>query len=389
MTIHQLYATRFSSDALERDRPRAQRRQARAGILEQSVGNVETVAAEPGERRLQGTFVGKYSEMMAAELKELIGAGDHIDAVPYFLPDSSREWEGYYAPAESRDADRFDPRLPNAATFDGSISRQGSRESHRRAVRVSPRTVTNPFGSQTERFVYLAEGALNPRWVYLPDGSVESATVQATLATEHVNVQRYDHTEPSFSGQESYRLVYDLPLKKESRHDVRTWDDYCRAKSQSENNGNVTIDPAWQRIYQTQHEFVGNPVLDNGFIRLRIQVGGDDIEAYQWDVTNKRYSQVSLGSSSWQLERWDFIRIGLARVVSRTRWVDTNNPGTTYELIAIMNRGSPDIIFYEPENATGSTPSGLVTLLDGIADDSDTVIDQSNDLIKRDRIPNE
>lgn len=387
MTTHQLYATRFSSDVLERDQPSAQRRQARAGILNQSVGSVETVAAEPGQRRLRGTFVGKYAELMAAELKELLGAGDQIDAVPYFLPDATREWEGYYAAQESRDAGRRDPRLGEIATIDGTVSRIGSRRTHRRAVRVAPRQVTNPFGAQSDRFVYLSVGAVNPRWVSVSEGAVEPATVQFTTTTEHVDMDGYDHTEPSFSGQESYRLVYDLPYRQEDRHDVRCWDDYGRAKVQTENDGNLTVDPAWQRVYQTQHDYVGRPIIDNGHLRVEIQESNDTIVVSRY--SSGSYSVVSPGSSAWRLDQWDINRIGLGRVVSRTRWFDSNQPSVTAELIAIINRGYDRIIFYTPDNASSPTPSELLARLDPYADQSNTVIDQSNDLLERDRIPDE
>jgi hypothetical protein len=391
VTTHQLYGSRFSGDDLETERPSARRQQSSQGVLGSSVGDVTTISAEPGDRRLTGTFVGKYSELMAAEVRELLAAGDQIDAIPYFLPDAERDWEGFYSPSEARDGARRDPRVQNVATFDGVLSRLGSRDTHVREVQVRPQTVDNPFSSpNTSERVAIPETANNPRWVYLPGGEVNTnLSVQATSVGETAALHEFDPANATFSGQESYRLVYDVPFLDEAPADVRVFDDFFRDRAQTTNNGNLTVDPSWQRVYQTQHDYAGVPVVSNGRVRVRPDFANNRIVVEQWDVAAGSWTTVSPGTSPWQLDTWRVERIGLARVVCRGRWFDSNNPGDTYELVVEVSRGTDSPLFLEPENASSTIPLDLFDLLNPYASEAGTANKPVAGILKRERIPDE
>lgn len=404
-TIHQLYASRFSQDILEAVDPSAQRQQSLQGVLQESVPSVETIAAEPGARNVRGEFTGQYANVMATELQELLAASDVIGEVPYFVRGETREWAGYYAPRELREGDRRDPRLGNVHRFAGVLTPVGTRRSHVRAVKVAPDTVTNPFGSASTEELYLAADASRPRWVSLSSGSVESATAGTTVPGEYRDFNVFDVTEPTFATEETYYLVYDLPYDIEWRTDPVVYDDYGRAKEQlgpysgatvgsSATVGTSTVGSqpvvsnAWSRVYQTQHEYTGERVIQNGRLRLEPRPGSGVLRAYRWDSSEGVYAIVQLGDSAWRLSDWDVTRIGLGRVVSLTTWEDTGG-SSTYELVAELRRGFDDVHFYEPTNASGSTPAALVTRLDAIAQETDTTLAESATVLRRSEVPDE
>lgn len=405
MVTHKLYANAFDENVLTSATPQAQRRQARQGVL-QDIPQVRAIATEPGTRQLTGDFSGQYAELMAVEMQELIAA-PNIDTVPYFVTGEARDWQGYYAPSEFREGDRRDPRLAGVHRFDGRLTLEGTRRSHLRSVRVTPTTETNPFGSASTEQVWLHGRASDVRWVSNEEDTVESATVQATQPAEHsIDVDRYDVTEPSFSGtDDTYTLVYDLPYAREWEADPRVWDTYGNAKEALSSYSGDTVgtdthvgtatvgderrvSPAWARVFSSSHDYVGERVIENGRLRLEPRPGESVLRAYQWDDADSIYAIVQLGNTDWRLQEWDVTRIGLERVVSRTKWQDTGG-SSTFELVCEVVRGNDTAVFYEPENVTGSTPADLVTRLNPIAHDSDQVLGEGAGIFERSSVPDE
>lgn len=386
MPTHQLYALAIPEDALDQSNPTAQRRQSQQGQLTTGQPVVQTIASEPVERDLSGHFRGKYADMMADEVQELLQAGD-IDAVPYFVQNETRAAEGYYEARRQREADRRDPRVPGVYRFGGTLTFKGTNESHRRSVRVGNSTVDNPFGSASTQTVFLANTSTRPRWVSQKGDAIADATVQNTYDGEQVDFDEFDATEPAFSGNESYTLVYDLAYGDEYQQDPRVWDDHDREKAVTENN--VTVEPAWQRVFDPSHSYNGSAVIETGRLRLLPAPEDNQLTAQQWNATATQYENVSLGASDWQLSGWDTRRIGLERVTARTRWENASDTTETYELDAEILRGQNETLFYEPENADGSTPAGLVTRLAPIAMDTDEALGEEAGLEPRDNIPDE
>lgn len=134
MPTYILYASTIPGDALRTDRPRGIRQQARQGVLQQSVGQVETVAAEPGQRTVAGEFRGRYARMLACEVEELLSASDVIDAVPFYVQGDDpgddavpRQRGGVARPRAAVDGSREGVTAGLAIAPDGSRRRRDRR----------------------------------------------------------------------------------------------------------------------------------------------------------------------------------------------------------------------------------------------------------------------
>lgn len=382
MPTRQLYALPFFDDDLQTEGINAQRRQARQGQLTTGPPQVRFIASEPGERRLRGHFDGQYADVMGSEMRELLGAGD-IRQVPYFVVNESVPWEGYYAPSRVDAADRAEPTTDRVQRFEGTLDFEGTNRTHRREVAIANSTVTNPYGSASTQVLFLANASGRPQWVSQKGDIVEAATVQATHAAEREDFDEFDATEPTFSGNESYALVYDLDYDDEWQSDPIVWDDHDR----NQTVGNVS--PTWGRVYDPGHAYNGSRVIETGRLRLLPVPATNTFTAQQWNDTSGAYENVSLGSSDWELLEWDVRRIGIERINSRTTWQNASDTSSTFELEADVLRGQNETHFYEPENAGSATPSGLVTLLDPIAMDTDETLGEEAGLRERSEMPDE
>lgn len=401
MATHRLYASAFYEDVLERETPASRRRQASVGTIDDAVGDVQSIAAEPGDRTLRGNFMGTYADTMNRELQELLSASDAIEQVPYFDSSETVDWRGYYSPREVRNAGRRDPRVKTVQEFEGALDFAGTRRSHLRRVTVKPDTVPNPFGTATTRVLWLANTASDTKWVNTTTGAIADATVQTTAVGEDATFAEYDTTEPSFSDADRYHLVYDLPYEDERDQDPVVWDTYGRSKHTTFAGGatvgsatvgtdtvdGIDVDPSWQRVYHPQHEYAGEKTIETGRLRLEPRPDMPTLRAYTWDDAEQVYSQLQLDSTStWRLQAWDIRSIGLERIDSRTSWQDTSG-SSTYELAARVRRGSDEVQFWEPANASSSTPAGLNNRLSAIASSTDSVLGERTRLMERSEVP--
>jgi hypothetical protein len=353
----ELYTLVIPANAQTVSRSEIKRNLATHGLLDDSSSAVESLSLEPGEQALVGQFRGKYASMMAAEVEELFDAGN-ISSVSFFDPIGSKN-DGYYS-LKNVDVEPIDPNLDSVQKFDGVLTKEGTRESKRRAVETNAYQPENDFGNQQTAYVGVPAAATDVAWYNAETTATEPASVVETRTAEHGDVDVVDAQASSF---DSPALVFDLPYQQEGKVDAVVWDDHDRAKLDADGIN------AWQWVFSTGHEFAGKPVVDNGLVRVHLDTSGLVVE--EWDASAGAWSTVALGDSSWELDEWSLTRIGPARVEGHCRFVDpTQDPPADYSLDMSLKRGRwwPQWTRLTPDH--DPTPGGLQTLLDPVADES-------------------
>lgn len=363
------------------------------GTLGAGPGAVEDISGDPQTQTLAGRVVGRHAELTASEFEELFSNGS-IRAAPYFERGATTSREDRYVALEDATVEPAHPTDRRAQRFDGNLRTRGTRRSHWRTVETNPTTETNPFGSATTEEVGIPARARRARWYNRDDGSLESATEQRVVAGEHDGVSIYDATEPSFDDP---TLIYDVAYRHEWPVDCRVWDDYDRAKSDSGPSSSATVGSAtvgsttagstpeavqWQRVFSPQHDYTGQPVIENDILRLRPDEAGEKLRAYRWNDADEHYDRVQLGMTGWRLIDWHTRRIGVERIDGQAEFEDKSSPGTTHNVDWSLKRGYTDALITQPANA-GAIPAGLQTRLGPIAHDSDQDPAAVADLIER------
>lgn len=347
---------------------------AKRAVIDSDVSSAEAIAPQPGSTTLRGQVRGRFAPMMARMIEELFSSS--IETVPYTAVGEQSASDGYYALEQLGDVGPLDPREDRVQSFDGQLVRQGTRRSHKRAVRTKTQSADNPFDAGAPPEIGLSVNASDVAWFNDVDGSVESATVQRTVNGEHGDLEIYDITEPSFDDPV---LTYTLGYEDEYATDCVVWDDYGRPKEYS-NNG-ITVASQWQRVYITEHEWEGDIVIESDRLRLIITRPGYTLEAYRWDDSAGSYTAVSLGTSDWELRDISLTDVGLCRIEAQFQFNNTAS-SATHSLNGTIVRGLDDVIWTTPVNE-GSIPSGLETLLSPIADGTSTVAKPTMDLVKK------
>jgi len=375
MTDRLLYTLALPDAAQTGGGSNVQRRLASLGALSDDLGDVSSITSDPGTERLEGQLRGAVADKKAGELSELVDQAAAIETLPYTALSTTTDEDGYYTPSNI-EVGRVDPRVDSVWEFRGSLTREGSRESHFRELNLAPTSVTNPFGS-TDPVVYAPNTATRQRWFDPDTQTTVDATVQAGYDTENGGVEEFDATEPSFSGNDEYALVYDTPLDSEWSTDPRLWDDYGRSKTITGSAGQSTI--GWQRVYATDHEYRGDRVLDNGRLRLTFDLSQPVIEAEQWAPGSQSWSSVPLGSSLWRIQEVDIRHIGQARIDGWFRF-ENDSTNSVDELVGSFKRGYGGVLWTQ---VGSSTASGLQTRLDPIASTIDTDMESRMTIRKR------
>jgi len=362
-------------DALTGNQARQQRNVSAQGTLSDGSGSVEAVSLDPGEKRIGGSYRGRYADLMATEIEELFAAPG-IEALPLAGGSQDGALDGYYT---TRDIDR--PTTPQAVggeAFEGAVKKVGTRDSHRRGVATRSATTENDFGSDATTEIALPDDATNVRWFDPVGGSLEDATVQRSALGELATFDIYDVSEPTFysfgDADPHYpTLTYDVPLDKESPADVRVWDDYNRERTDSGSTvGSTSVGDsleldnpnAWQHVYSPAHQFVGRPVVDTGCLRLVFDLDEPALYAYLPSGGYENYDQVALGASSWSLSDADIQHIGLASAEVRAVFSDGSS---SYTVDLLLDRGFDEVPVARGPNESSAVPSGLQTRLDPIA----------------------
>jgi hypothetical protein len=361
-----LYALALPRQVQLRQRGLQARELLAQGILQAGPAAVESISTGAGERTITGRVTGKFAALTATEFEELFAAGG-IDVVPYYAPSTEAVRDRYVALSDA-ETEAAHPTEPRVQRVDGRVTTEGSRQSHFRDVATTITTVDTPFGSGGIAGVGIPATASKVRWYNPDNGSLADATVQSTVTGEHGDVEIYDAGEPSFADP---TLVYDLPYADEWPHDVRVWD----SRGEASKTATETVDGEdrtavqWQRVFATDHDYVGVPLLDSDHLRLYLDES-NGLSAEQWDTGSSSFGSAALGVSSWEL--WDatITRIGLERVDAQLRFEDSDNPGTRHSLNVSVKRGYETALVWNPANE-GSVPQGLIDLLDPIAYDGD------------------
>lgn len=391
MTDTLLHAVAIPSDSQTETGASRRKKLAKQGVLQSDVPSTETVAPQPGQRRISGQIRGRLAAMHARMIEELLSSS--IETVPYAAVGEAVDIDGYYAP-EDIDVSRLDAREDRLQQFSGVLSPKGTRRSHWRAARTNPQTLDNPFGSDTAPEFGLTIRARKTRWYNSTDGTIVDATAQRTVDGEHDRLDIYDTDEPSFDGP---ILLYDIAYTDEYPTDCRVWDTYDRQKESEETDGTSTvgsatigdslstttesIDAQWQRVYVTDHEWRGDMVLETDRLRLVINQPEDDLRAYRWSDSNGQYTLVQLGQSDWRLYDVNLTDVGLAQLQAQFEFENLSS-GARHNLNGTLLRGFDDVIWTVPTNEW-KTPSGLVDRLDPIAATTDKVPAPTVDVIKR------
>jgi len=352
----ELYSLVIPANAQTVSRSEIQRNLATHGLLDESSAAVESLSLEPGEQALVGQFRGKYASMMAAEIEELFDAGN-ISSVPFFDPAGSKS-DGYYS-LKNVDVEPLDPNLAYVQKFDGALTKEGTREEMHRRVTTNRYQAENDFGNQQTAYVGVPAAATDVAWYNRETEATEPVSVVETRTAEHGDVDVVDAQASSF---DSPALVFDLPYQQEAKVDTVVWDDHDRAKLDSDGIN------AWQWVFASGHEFDGSPVIDNGLVRVRF---ADSLTVEEYDTSADAWTAVSLGDSSWELDAWDITRIGPVRVDGHVRFRDpTQSPTAYFTLDMSLKRGYFAPQWVVPESVDESTPGGLRTLLDPVANES-------------------
>lgn len=382
MPERQLYVLAVPESAQIRNREGRRRNISTQGTVDASdTPAVEPIASDAETRTLDAQFLGAFAELTAAEFRELFTASG-FGVVPYTRTGEAIDIEDGYYSLEQADRQPSTATTRRAQEFRGTLRKVGTKRSHWRSLATAPTTEDNPFGSASTEQVGISDRATKVRWFDEVDGSLENASATTTRTGEHDDIAIYDATDPSIADP---TLIYRLDYRHEWRVDCRVFDDRDadRLSTQTDSGdtvGSATVGSAtvssstealqWQRVFATDHDYRGLPVLENDILRLRFDEPRQRLEAYRWNADDKHYDAIQLGTSSWRLYDLDVRRIGPGRVDAQVEFENTSSAGTTHNLNLSLKRGYRDGLWLNPDNE-GSVPSALTDRLDPIAHDSD------------------
>lgn len=300
--------------------------------------------------------------------------------------------------------------------YDIRLTKAGTRESHRRAVRTNPQDVDSIDPEDpSEAVLLIPTAATDVRWYDDAEGSTP-ATDSGTRSGQYADAKFYDIPDAPFNEP---TLTYDLPYEADGAIDMRVYDSRDRGKfAATASGGQVNT---WTHVYHTGYQFDGSAVIDTG--RYRVYLDGDlyaasgfgepfrvtstqtytipsgetqtdpslivedggtfivedgathvttgdsanlrsDFAAAEWNATTGTWDNVTLETGTeWELVSWSLSRIRPARVVLNTRW---SNGTDEQRLKWTLNRARKFVLITVPENETAA-PSKLVDLLDPVS----------------------
>lgn len=373
-----LYVTTLSSDRQEPDSNQQEtlRNLASQGLLGQDESALESISTDPGTVSLRGQIIGRYAELIAAELKELADSSGYA-IVPVNVPGEKTAADGYYS-VEDMSIGAVHESLALAQEYDGSLSKAGTRRSHYRAVETTPRQADHPWGTDTTAEIGIPATASDVQWVNPSTNASEPASSTATRNAEHGDVDVYQVTDASFysvGDKPGPVLVYDVGYDAIGPIDVRVWD--RRGYASRDDDDGI---PRWAKVFVSTHDYGDDAaVIENGLLRLTFDTSADPGFAVEtWDDANTTWTATSLDTSGngadWQLLAIDIGHrqeqtLAPDRVDALTRWTNTAD-GSTYALDMTLHRGQDAVQFARLPDADSPVPSGLETLLSPIASTS-------------------
>lgn len=365
MTSKYLYAAIIPGGTTTQAGGLASQQQAIQALLGSDVGDVQSIASDPGERTLTVEYPDELADVRAQELREL--ATGMSQPLPYHAVDGPSP-DDKYVSASRADVGPVDPRASEFQRASVTLKEVGTIASHWREVATHPTQADHPWGNTTTAPVGVPSAARKVRWLNRETKATAEPTVQATRAAQHGDVDILDARAAPF---DTPSVIYELEMAESAWTDPRLWDD--RGYDTIEDSDGAT---RWQKCFLSAHTWVGNPVLENGLLRLTFDEStSPGITAERWDAEVSSWNDVTLGDSSWELFDIDFRTIGLAQVGGVVEFRDPTQSPTAYHTLGMqLARGAEDVLW----STTSAVPSGLVDLLDPIA--ADHIYDAYGDL---------
>jgi hypothetical protein len=232
----------------------------------------------------------------------------------------------------------------------------------------------NDFGNEVTAELGVPATATRARWYDAETGELAEPAVQATREAEFGTLELVDAQAAPFA---SPTLIYDLPYGQFGDVDVGVWDTYGRPKRDSD--GIV----AWQRVFDSAHDYRGASVLDTGLLRLTADDEANSLTAETWDDAAGQWDSLALGASDWELYDWDVRSIGSVAVTVVAEFRDsTQSPTAFYALRGTLARGATAVKWFIPDGG-GAVPSGLQSLLEPIANESVVTTGATAELVPR------
>jgi hypothetical protein len=308
-------------------------------LLDTGGTSVENIATENVDFRKQGRIqLGPtLSRKVADELDSLSESA--YTSLPLFDPSGSSlgRKAGYYEVTRA-DVTPAQEARDDVYQYDVQLTKAGTREDSRRAVRTNPETIVTGLATGSPAPVGIPAEAINPRW-YDEGSGTEDATPTNTVTTQYGDVDLFDYTNATASAPE---LIYDLPFDRDGPTDVRVYDDLNQSKLATTASGGEVS--RWIHAYHTGYDFEGGAVIDNGRVRFRLDA---DITVEEYDTANDVWNTVSLSSGDLSLDEWSIQRIGPANVRVRLIATDTTD-GSTKTASVRLQRGLDGILLRQP-----------------------------------------
>ena len=354
-----------------------------SGLLQEGGVAVEKIASDNIDLEVSGQwrFGETFSKKLADELESLGESG--YSGLPFFDPDAadSGRNKGYYE-VESVDVNPSHPSDRDVFEYTVGLTFTGTRETHWRAVQTNVEDIQTGLATGSGGLIGIPATAGKVRWFDEATGT-EAATADSTVSAEFGDVALFD---PADATADDPTLIYEVPFVDESPVDVRVFDDLGKDKyyrsggaERDYNTGDYGIGiyggydiiaNQWVHAFHPAFEFDGDPVVENGLLRLRFDETAGELEAFTLSGgTGGSYNSVTLDQSNFNLIDADIERIGPSRVDVFAEFEETAD-GTLETAVLSIQRGLDSVVVRDPEN--NDIPTDLETMLDPIASDQTT-----------------
>lgn len=254
-----------------------------SGLLQEGGTATEKIASEnidlviEGEIELGATF----AEKLATEI-ESIGESDYSGIPLYTIGASNGGRNAGYYEVEQVDVSPAHPVTGESYAYTVGLKSSETRQDKWTAIQTSSEDVQTGLATGSNSLIGLPATATKARWFSESSGK-ENATVSSTVSAEFGDVDLYDPTSTSITNP---ILLYELAYSDTGDVDVRVYDDKGVSKTYSVSSGGTTVEASqWPHAYHTSYEFEGDPVVDNGLLRVRFDEPNSVVEAYEWDTT--------------------------------------------------------------------------------------------------------